>query len=486
MAAIEEVTIGHEQSHEYHYLPSSPRVVDILNEPDEEVRAQLMGMAAQDLLEQGIRCKREEIICVDDIVLDASVAVSMERAADLASNMYGEEDQGQDSTITVRPKLIDDPIQGSRIIYEVADGYHRSVVTLEQQRRERQQEPTLHRTLRATVAYGWTDDELVAQRILNSNNVRTVQFARIAAWVTEAWQKTPWAARGLTPVQAFSIGRDGRGTSYLANLTPEEVLEVQAWVDKRTQEWNKKVTFILPILRIAQDASPSLISQVRIASGGKDRIAVLTQDRLGAIADAFPGELHWHIQEKVAEFILQERLSSDQTAFLAEAATRVIFLGMDDETITQQLKEIKIPEDTRAERRRLRVEREVREATLTTRRDLEVLQEKLTAAQEEIKRLSTNPSQVSSGGDNENEAVNGRQQYATGNRNGHERATALPIRQQRRLNQPEGSWESTDGLTRGDLGYMAKIRRSGELFEGMSEEEKLDSVLHPTPLRHLN
>src|SRR3989344_4881490 len=112
---------------------------------------------------------------------------------------------------------------GGGIFYDVMDGFHRA-----EGRRMCDE-----KTVRATVVYACSDAEMVDLRILAASSVQSVQFPRLASWITQAWKQTEWAKKEIKVVQAFAMTMNDSDSSRSKLLSNEDIPQVRDWVREK-------------------------------------------------------------------------------------------------------------------------------------------------------------------------------------------------------------------------------------------------------------
>lgn len=268
-----------------------------------ERATELSALSPLELLRNNIETERLEEIPLSSIQTEASI-IDESHAIELANNMSGK--RGQLSAIVVRAREED-----GKIVYDVIDGFHRTAA----------KKMMGEDMIKANVAYSCSDEELFDLRILAASSVQTVQFPRIAEWISRSYQTTQWMNTGLTVAQVFALAMNDSNTTRNANLPPETVKEIKKWVQEKSKSWGRSAASIYQILRVVEDADPSLVRQVRNQGGGKDRATAITPQRLEAVVAKFPGEVNYPIQNAILQFVQDNRLSAAETATLVDSIT---------------------------------------------------------------------------------------------------------------------------------------------------------------------
>lgn len=273
------------------------------------------------IIESGLRTERFEIIPLERTVTDFSL-VDDQHAENIGASMA--EERGQTTPILVRVRIDEE----DEIKYDIIDGFHR------RDGARRQNQPTI----KATVLYDCSDDEMYNRRILAASSVQSVQFPRIAEWMRRSFETTEWSKKGLTVAQVFGLAISDRKTTY-SGLSPEELQRLKEWARGKCKDWDRGIATIYQILRVVEDANPELVKRVRNAGGGRDSARIVTPARIKAVVQAFPGEKNFRIQEVVINFALEHRLSSKAIDRLIENTSLLISPEMDEGMVRQILEE---------------------------------------------------------------------------------------------------------------------------------------------------
>lgn len=265
-------------------------------------------MTPRELIRKEARVKRDETIPISQIVSETDI-IDENHASELGANMQLD-DTGQLIRIAVRARFN----RQSKIVYDVIDGFHRT----EGKRRIGDEE------IDAVVLYGRTDEELFDQRILAASSVRSVQYPRIAEWVTKSYASTKWAKKRIPVERAFQIVAQKSRRPQGVRLTDEELDELYDYVQEKCAKWSRKPLVVSNILQVVADADPKLVKAVRDKGGGQDRVAYVTPERLKVIVNAFPGKENFGIQNALMEMILDARMYSTSAGpFLEDLLSRV-------------------------------------------------------------------------------------------------------------------------------------------------------------------
>lgn len=307
-----------------------------------------------DLLKLAIKLGRPikrigERVPVFDIITEDSV-IDKAHAKELADSIVYS-GKGQTTGMSYRGRF-----EAGRVVYDVIDGYHRSYgqriafETLQAKFLDPNAELSPaeldflkkgHQTY-GTVFYNLSDQSLYGQRILAANSVKAIQFPRIVEWIQKLYALSPWANTGLTVVQALGITFADSKRSYNTNLSAEEIQELKKWVSESCTVWNRPVSSIYQILRLAADSDPELVKQVRVSGGGKDREGRITPDRLKAVVTKFPGEEYYAAQRSILKIVVEKRLYKEETVALVERIADLIVPQMSEDAIYQIANKIRV------------------------------------------------------------------------------------------------------------------------------------------------
>ncbi len=284
-------------------------------------------LSALELIRNNIETERLQVIPVGSVLTEEAL-VDEGHADELGASM--DLKRGQVSPITVRARLN----EAGEIVYDVIDGFHRTAAKKDKERRILAQTGRLvPQTIEAKVLYACSDEEMFDLRVLAVNSVRSVQFPRIAQWITNSFESSEFADCGLTVAQAFALTLNDSKRSTNANLSEEQIKGIKAWARLKCQVWGKPLQATYNILRLVANADPELVKQVRTSGGGKGRSGKITPARLQSVVEGFPGEENWHIQRALLRVSVENRYSAGETALLVEKVKEKITPDMDEEKI---------------------------------------------------------------------------------------------------------------------------------------------------------
>ncbi len=282
-----------------------------------------------EILRTGENAKQENIaIPLGEVTVDYSL-VDDSHAEELKDSMGDK--WGQTSSIIVRTRE-----DNGSVVYDIIDGFHRT----EGRKRMGAQ------TIKANVLYGVSDEEMFDLRIVATNSVRSVQFPRIAEWISRSYSQTKWSKKEISVTQAFTLALTDRETSY--KVAQKDLEDIKEWVRNKCRRWQRSPGYIYDILKTVEAADPELVKRVRIASGGRDREQKVTPSRLKQVATGFPGRENYRIQNMLMDASINSRFYAPQTAILVDMFKQKLKLGMSEkeieDTIAEAVSEIKAQE----------------------------------------------------------------------------------------------------------------------------------------------
>src|SRR3990167_10179741 len=176
------------------------------------------SLSALDLIDRGIETERVETVPLDQILTEEGI-VDYDHVDELGVSM--KQKRGQITPIVVRPRID----EAGLLVYDIIDGFHRSEARM----------LNGDKTILATVIYGCSDEEMYDLRILAASSVRSVQFPRIAQWIFSSYEITPFAEKGLTVAQAFSLVVNDSQRSNIVKLSKDEIAELKDWARKKCE-----------------------------------------------------------------------------------------------------------------------------------------------------------------------------------------------------------------------------------------------------------
>lgn len=277
----------------------------------------LESASLHELIRNKIETERLERISLSKVTTEHAL-IDDDHADKLGASM--KQKRGQITPIAVRARLDD---ESGEIVYDVIDGFHRT----EGKKR------TGAKDINATVIYGCSDEEMYDLRILAASSVRSVQFARVAQWMTDSFATTRWAEKGLSVSQAFGIVVSNTLNPYLVKLGTEELWQLREWVRAKCERWGKTPASTYQLLRLVANADPGLVREVRTATGGHSRETTITQAKLELVVNEHPGKKNYTIQRAILHHSIREKLKIDEIGNIVQQLRGKITTGMDENAV---------------------------------------------------------------------------------------------------------------------------------------------------------
>lgn len=275
-------------------------------------REQYSQLTSTDLLRNGIETERLEVIKIAQVQTEHALVDEL-HAQELGASMRLR--RGQLTPITVRARLA----ERRGVVYDVIDGFHRT------EGKRQNGDPDIN----ATVVYGCSDEEMYDLRILAASSVRSVQFARIAQWITNSYSITPWAEKGISVTQAFNIAyQDSVSTNLTDQVSRDDIGELKGWIKNKCDRWGRPMGSVRIELQLVANSDPFLVKQVRSTSGGREAETTVTQLKLGTVVKAFPGEENYPIQRAILAFAIGNKIKVPEIAAIAEMLKGKIHPGV--------------------------------------------------------------------------------------------------------------------------------------------------------------
>ncbi len=272
-----------------------------------------------ELIRNEIRTQRDETVPLSSIITEFAI-IDDNHAEELRRLMS--QDRGQLTPILVRAR------EEGGIVYDVMDGFHRT----EGRRLSGASD------IRATVVYACGDEEMYDLRIVAASSVQSIQFPRMAEWLTKSYSSTEWAKLGVPVHQAFAITVNDSNAARGVRLDKKKLDELKLWAQEKCKKWEKTASYIYAILRTVADADPELVRGVRRASGGlKDRAGVITPARLTSVVELYPGTKNFRIQRGIMQFAREKRLSADEVKTLSQRLGNRVRPGMSEGDIVKAI-----------------------------------------------------------------------------------------------------------------------------------------------------
>jgi|GEM_PF-3155579 len=217
----------------------------------------------------------------------------------------------------------------------IADGFHRT------ESLRRRGAVAVYASIRPNLPLG----DLIDLRILATSSQQSVQFARIATWIDDAWKVSPWANGKMSPVEAFKMQSLGphelENTAARFGISLKMAKDMVAWADLKCSQWKVKPKTIQKNLIAAQSADPELVQQVRDSRQGNAKakavatgVPVLSSGQLHAIASVVPAE--YPLQRVIAGSATLQRLTIAQTRMLARAVGKATSLSQAQQIINSR------------------------------------------------------------------------------------------------------------------------------------------------------
>ena len=299
----------------------------MLARQEEAKRFDLAATTPLELIRNKIETERLEIIPLSKVLTEHAL-IDDSHAEELGVSMR--QKRGQITPIAVRARLDDGT---GDVVYDVIDGFHRT----EGKKKSGDAE------INATVIYGCSDEEMYDLRILAASSVRSVQFARIAQWITNSFATTPWAEKGLSISQTFGIAMNSTSrSSYLAKLDRQELEDLRSWVNAKCKRWGRAPSSIYSLLKVVASADPGLVKEVRTAAGGSSREVTITQAKLDLVVNAYPGDEKFAVQRAILHYAVENRLKIGEVGIIVQEIQGKVKPGMSENKIKNLARAVKI------------------------------------------------------------------------------------------------------------------------------------------------
>ena len=248
--------------------------------------------------------KRRETIPIRDIDMTEAIT-SPNHATVLAKDIMK---TGQNTPIVVRARLSEaDEGQPQTIVYDVIDGFNRTAGLKDDDDHEKK--------IEAIVFYGMSDEEMYHQRLLAINSINSVRLARIALWVTKAYEFNSFAEQ-VNVADAFRYGSKAQRKTEIKGVTAKEKRDLLEWVDSTSEHWGKSPEDMHTILKLVKHADPEIVKRVRLSDGRKREPDSITRGDLEMIVKYFPGEDNFTIQNAIARFLETNHLTKSELSIL--------------------------------------------------------------------------------------------------------------------------------------------------------------------------
>lgn len=287
-----------------------------------------------EIIRSGEKTERLEVINLHNVSHDSSI-VDDNHAEQLGKSM--QKDRGQLIPIGVIARERD-----GKPVYDIFDGFHRTAAM----------RVLGEETIKANVVYGSDDQELFDLRILAASSVGSVQFARVADWISQSYALTDWSKEGLPVSRAFSAALSNAQKINGYDFSETEVNAIKTWVSERTSKWGKNIGSVYVDLMVIANADPDVVSRVRMGSGGSDRAKLITPDRLKAVVKEFPGEEGYSMQNVLLDLAVEHKLRKPDFTRLISYAKEIELDGsVSDQTVLLSEQIVRILENPEVENR---------------------------------------------------------------------------------------------------------------------------------------
>jgi len=235
-----------------------------------------------------------------ELIYNDEAAVGEKHIGQLAKEIQDEAEQTGGSGQIMPLLIAETPSMPG--VFQIADGFHRYTIL---KKRGAQ-------IISALIRPNCSDDQLDRLRIVSATMHEDVQYPRVLRSVSDAWKRTDWAKRGITPGLAFMIGI-GKQSGLI--LPKEDAQGITAWVQEKCDSWSLKPNTLYRKITDAQGVSPTIIDQVRVQRPGGPY--VLTQRHIKQIGLYLSHR--FDIQETVSETAKKLELTPEEVGFLAAA-----------------------------------------------------------------------------------------------------------------------------------------------------------------------
>jgi hypothetical protein len=331
--------------------------IPIISSPEGSAITGFTTLLPRELLARREKITTLEQIPLSAIQLDEMAIVDHDHADELRDLIFrprkqGEKPRGQTTPIAVRAWEQKDDKGNVTLVYDISDGYHRTIAAMEEAKAARLNGDTTPRTITASVMYDCNDEELFDLRIAAVGSVKSVQFPRLIEWMNRSFEGSEWGDQGLTIAQVFGVAanagknKNENKRSNLMNISGDDLDRLIDWATGKAKKWGRSIDGVYQTLLAVEDADPALVRQVRSSKGGgKDHSVFITPERLKAVVAVFPGEKNFGLQRHILEYAVARKFSSKETAYLALQAADILTPEMDLATINAKLLNIVMPKD---------------------------------------------------------------------------------------------------------------------------------------------
>lgn len=262
-----------------------------------------------DIVRSGERARRWEFIPLVNVITETPVidpAHASELAADIAQSQ-------QLLPILVRAH----ETNRGDLAFQIADGFHRSAGM----------KAAGMEKIEAIVMYGWSHEELLNKRILSANSVKSVKFGRLALWMNELFELTPWSENGVALSDAVTA-TVFNSEEIEGKVNRREMQQLREWVRTQARNWQMPVDEMWSSLGIIEQSDPRLVHLVRPEISKGDEHTFILEGHLKAVSEAFPGKDNFPIQRALINWSLQAGGSTQQVERMAESIESYVTPGM--------------------------------------------------------------------------------------------------------------------------------------------------------------
>lgn len=274
---------------------------------------------AVEIIRAGEKLERFEIIPLTNIISETPV-IDPVHASELAVDMA----QGRGQLLPILVRVREDEKTGD-LEYDVADGFHRTAGL------KAAEQPTI----KAVVMYGCSDAELIDKRIISANSVKSVKFGRIALWMNDGYNLTPWADQGIKLKDAVATTVFNSDEVKGAELSNPEVQKMKDWVEEKARHWQMSVSELWTNLGIIEQSDPRLVQLVRPKVEKGEESSFITQAQLKIVAELYPGPENYSVQRALINWLLGNHPSASQLEDMAWAIHENVKIGMKAKDVTE-------------------------------------------------------------------------------------------------------------------------------------------------------
>lgn len=243
-----------------------------------------------DIINSGERARRLEMIPLEYVITETPV-IDPVHASELAADIKREQ---QLMPILVRGTVID-----GELAYQIADGFHRSSGM----------KAAGEESIEAFVMYGWSYVELLNKRILSANSVKSVKFGRLAMWMQELYEMTPWHDMGIGMSEAVTATVFKSPTIEGKAIGNRDMSRLQEWVNGQARNWQMTTGELWESLGTIEQSDPRLVHLVRPTINKGDEHSFILESHLKAASEAYPGKSNYPIQRALINWVLENKIT---------------------------------------------------------------------------------------------------------------------------------------------------------------------------------